>query len=246
MINKKGLAKIILLGIYLICTASLFAYQISPLSATFQSSGVEATKAYTLTNDSDSPIAIEVKAYKRFIDENGEEYMEEAPAFFSIQPNKMIIKPQSSQIVRVQYRGPRTVTKEMAFRVVAEQIAYSQGAKSEENTQMINFLFVYNTSAYVAPTKVLERVSATAVKTSSDGIAITLSNTGSVHQVLNNLSIKLVGDNGAEYTLTSEEIGNKSGINLLVDSAVNITIPTPDVLSNANSFNVVTDYSFNY
>ena len=82
------------------------AYQLSPLNVTYDPTGAESAKVYTIVNDSDSPIAIEVRAVKRSIDIDGNEYNEDVPQYFSIQPNKMIIRPDSTQLVRVQYRGP--------------------------------------------------------------------------------------------------------------------------------------------
>lgn len=234
-----------LLILLLFCLSSLSAYQLSPLSVTYQPTGTDSVKAYTITNDSDSPIAIEMKVYKRFIDEDGNEYTEEAPAYFSVQPSKMIIRPQTSQIVRVQYRGPRTVTKEMSFRIVSEQIAYSQGASVQQGSQTINFLFVYSTAAYVAPSRVVESVSATAVK--QDGnLKVTVANTGSVHQMMNSLAVTVKGNDGSEYSLSEAELEGKTGVNLLTDSSLVFTIPMPEVLASATSYTATASYDYSY
>ena len=141
----------ILLCLVVFCLSAAYSYQLSPLNATYDSSGPDSQKIYTIVNDSDSPIAIEISAVKRNIDINGEEYNEDASAYFSIQPSKMIIRPQSTQLVRVQYRGPSTLTEEQSFRIISEQIPYSVGAQVPDSGQMISFLFVYSTSAYVRP-----------------------------------------------------------------------------------------------
>ena len=241
---RKALKFITFVSLFLLMMSEVFAYQLSPLSVTFSPSGVESTKAYTITNDSDSAIAIEMKVYKRFVDADGNEYTEEAPQYFSIQPTKMIIKPQSTQIVRVQYRGPKTVTKEMSFRIVSEQIAYSQGATVTEGNQMINFLFVYGTAAYVKPTKVVESVTGSAVL--SDGkINLTLANTGSVHQVLNDLKITIFSGDKS-YELTEEELKGLSGINLLTDSKLVKTIECPEFMGGTSGYRVEVEYDYNY
>ena len=241
-----GKNRIAILFLLLLLAVNLYAYQLSPLSATFQPSGIDSAKTYTLTNDSDSPIAIEFTVKKRFLDLDGNEYLEDAPQYFSIQPSKMIIKPQSTQIVRVQYRGPKTVTKEMSFRIISEQIAYSKGASEKNGGQMINFLFVYSTAAYVAPTKIVERVNAK-VDISDGKLVVSLKNTGSVHQLLDSLSVTLHGDNGSTYSLTSNEIESINGINLLTDSSVNIVLDAiPEALSGASSFDVEISYDYSY
>ena len=153
--------KISVFLVLMFVTMAVFAYQLTPLSVTYDPRGAGSAKVYTITNDSDSPIAIQVKPFKRMVDADGNEFTESANAYFSIQPQKMIIKPQSTQLVRVQYRGPQTVTKEMSFRIQAEQIPYSLGASKEETGQTISFLFVYSTSAYVKPSRVVESVRTT-------------------------------------------------------------------------------------
>ncbi len=233
-------------ALLLFCAFSLMAYQLSPLNVTYDPTGAGSAKVYTIVNDSSSPVAIELKAMRRYIDINGEEYTEEAPQFFSIQPAKMIIMPDSTQLVRVQYRGPSTVTEEMAFRIISEQIPMPRGAQDENSGQMISFLFVYSTSAYVRPSRVVENVVATAEKTEDGKIEIILENTGSVHQMLNSLSIVLTGNNGTTYTLTESETESLSGKNLLVDSKLRTVIEIPEVLTGSDVFTASVSYDYEY
>lgn len=243
---KSILRKFICVSIFvLLSISSLYAYQLSPLSAVYSPSGAASSKIYTIVNDSDSPIAIEINAMKRMINLDGTESTEDGSAYFSIQPSKMIIKPQSTQLVRAQYRGPRTVTKEQSFRIVASQIPYSTGAQDQSAGQTINFLFVYSTAAYVEPTRIIERVAATAAM--EDGkLAISITNTGSVHQLLNSLSVTVKGDNGGSYTLTEDELGAMNGVNLLTDSTVRIEIDLPSELTGATAFTAEVAYDYTY
>lgn len=240
---KKGFVSVLVL---VLISISAFAYQLSPLSATYDPSGAGSARVYTITNDSDSPIAIEINAFSRNIDLDGNEYTEDASAYFQIQPRRMIIRPQSSQLVRVQYRGPQTVTREMAYRIISEQIPYSQGAREEGAGQMISFLFVYSTSAYVRPSRIVERVSASAFVNEEGKLEIRIENTGSVHQMLNNLSITVSGDNGGVYTLTEEDVGTIKGQNLLAGSTLRIVIDLPEALSGASSFTAEASYDYSY
>lgn len=235
----------LLLCLLLVASAS-FAYQLSPLSVTYDPKGAGSAKVYTITNDSDSPIAVQVTALKRGIDVDGNEVTSDAGAYFSIQPAKMIIKPQSSQLVRVQYRGPQTVTKEMSFRIVSEQIPYSLGASEASQGQMISFLFVYSTSAYVAPTKIVENVSSKVSLNDEGKLEVMIENTGSVHQMLNNLSVTVTGDNGASYTLSEDELGAVKGANLLTDSKLRIVMDVPEALVGAKTLDCDVRYDYKY
>ena len=225
---------------------ALFAYQFSPLNVTFEPSGGGSAKVYTIVNDSDSAIAIEVSAVKRSITIDGEEYNEDASQYFTIQPSKMIINPQSTQLVRVQYRGPRTVTEELSFRIISEQIPYSTGAKSEGEGQMISFLFVYSTSAYVQPGKIVEKVETTASINEDEKLEIVFTNKGSVHQLLNDLSVTIKGNNGSTCTLTDEDMGAIKGSNLLCGASLRIVMDVPSALSGAKSFTPEIKYNYSW
>ena len=190
---------ILLLLFLAVALSGVAAYQLSPLNVTYDPTGAGSAKVYTIVNDSDSPIAIEVRAEQRIIDIDGNEVNQDGSAFFQIQPNRMIIRPDSTQLVRVQYRGPRTVPQELSFRIISEQIAMPRGANAADSGQMISFLFVYSTSAYIAPSVIIESVTPSVSVNGEGKLEVVLENTGSVHQMLNGLSIVLTGDNGASY-----------------------------------------------
>ena len=212
---------------------------------TYDPIGSNSQKVYTIVNDSDSPIAVELKAVKRNMDIDGNESNDDASAYFLIQPSKMIIRPQSTQLVRVVYRGPKTVTKELNFRIISEQIPYSAGVSQPESGQMISFLFVYSTSAYVKPSRIVEKVSATAVENTDGKLEIIFENNGSVHQLFNNLSVTVNGDSGS-YLLTDEDMGNIKGNNLLTDSKLRIVMDMPEILNDSTSYDVDFSYDYSY
>lgn len=244
MRNKTLFALVFAIAIFL--APSAFAYQLSPLNVTYEPSGSNSQKVYTIVNDSDSPIALELKAVKRNIDLDGKEYLEDASQYFQIQPAKMIIKPQSTQLVRVQYRGPRAITKELSFRIISEQIPFSAGASQQESGQMISFLFVYSTSAYVKPSRIVEKVDASVVENADGELEITFENTGSVHQMLNDLTVVLKGSSGNQYALSNEEMGDILGANLLSSSKLRIVLPRPGVFGASEKLSVDFSYSYKY
>ena len=229
-----------------IAVAALAAYQLSPLNVTYDPTGAGSAKVYTIVNDSDAPIAIEVRAEQRIVDIDGNEANQDGSAYFSIQPNRMIIRPDSTQLVRVQYRGPSAVTRELSFRIISEQIPMPTGAQSAEGGQMISFLFVYSTSAYVRPSQIVERVEGSAFVNDEGMMEVVLANTGSVHQMLNSLAVTVSGDDGSYYTLTEEDLAPLSGQNLLTDSRLRTVIEEPESLQGASAYSVDLSYDFSY
>lgn len=219
-----------------IILSSAYAYQFSPLEQSFQPTGAESTKTYTIVNDSDDSIAISITALIRDQDAQGNEINSPADNYFSIVPNKLVVPPQSSWVVRVQYRGPRTVTNELSFRLKAEQIPYSQG-RSSTDKGMFNFLYIYTTSLYVLPTRVVENVAVRSVAPASmdDGskaLAITLTNLGTVHQLLISAVVEVKDSRGNSVVLQGPEaLVGIDGMNLLAKKTVTKSVPWPSGLS---------------
>ena len=219
---RRALASVLVL---LFISSALMAYQLSPLNVTYAPTGADSAKVYTITNDSDSPIAIEVTAEQRIIDLDGNEVNQDGSAYFSIQPSRMIIPADTTQLVRVQYRGPSTVTRELSFRIVAEQIPMPRGAQEAEFVESVS----------------------TSVSRNDEGkLEVILENTGSVHQMLNSLSITLHGDDGSTYVLDEDELAPVSGKNLLTNSRLRTVIGIPASLRGASVITADVDYDFSY
>jgi fimbrial chaperone protein len=227
---------ILALIVLIVSLSSKQANQISPLEQVFQPTGAESTKTYTIVNDSNDSIAISISALIRDQDNQGGELNTPADAYFSIVPNKLVVPPQSSWVVRVQYRGPKTVTNELSFRLKAEQIPYSQG-KSSTDKGMFNFLYIYTTSLYVQPSKVVENVAVRsgAPTTSEDGsptMAVTLINMGTVHQLLVSGILEIKDSRGNSVVLQgADALPSLDGMNLLAKKTVTKQIPWPEELS---------------
>ncbi len=232
--RKKRIFSILLFSVILLSSVS--AYQFSPLEQSFEPSGAESTKTYTIVNDSNDSIAISLSALIRDQDADGNELNKAADAYFSIVPNKLVVPPQSSWVVRVQYRGPRTVTNELSFRLKAEQIPYSQG-KNSTDKGMFNFLYIYTTSLYVAPSRVVENVGVRSVSQSSfdDGqpaLSVSLANLGTVHQLLVSAILEVRDSKGNTVLLQgSDALEGIDGMNILAKKSVTKKIPWPEGLS---------------
>ncbi|NCB01197.1 MAG: molecular chaperone [Spirochaetia bacterium] len=219
---------LLLVGVF----SPIFAFQFSPLEQEFAPTGAESTKTYTIVNDSADSIAVEVSALTRNLSTSGEELNESAAAYFSIVPSKVILKPQSSQIVRVQYRGPRTIPTELSFRLRAEQIPYTKG-RATENKSMFNFLYVYTTSLYITPNRISPKVEVTsAIPTkTSDGrevLTLTVANTGTIHQILKDVNVEVIHNQTRSSVIyEGEALGFVNGLNLLAGKTVSVQVAWP-------------------
>lgn len=111
---------------------------------------------------------------------------------------------------------------------------------------MISFLFVYSTSAYVQPGKIVEKVASSATINEDGKLEIRIDNKGSVHQLLNDLSITVKGNKGGTYTLTDEDMGAIKGSNLLCGASLRIVMDIPSSLSEATSFTPEVKYNYSW
>lgn len=229
---KRNMLLFVLL-IVAVCAVS--AFQFSPLEQTFKPTGEDSLKTYTIVNDSDDEIAVRLSVVVRDQDSEGNELRSDASAQFQISPSQVRIKPQSTMMIRVKYMGPSTVTVEKAYRLIAEQIPYSQG-KSDTSQSMFNFLYVYATSLYVAPSDEVKKVeiSSVAARTDSDGnkvMDVTIRNRGNVHQILIDSTLTVKGPEGDVVVLTgSDQLSGMDSINILARKTITKTIPWPEGL----------------
>lgn len=245
---KKKFLTLNIFMVMFVC-ANLFAFQFSPLTQEFDASGAGSAKTYTIVNDSDDPIAIQISALTRSQNsKNGDEINTPANNYFTIVHPKTIVQPQSSEIVRVLYKGPKTVNSELAFRIRAEQLPYSQG-RNTDNNSMFNFLYVYTTSAYVKPSSIVKNVlvrkvspsitvkqiedeEGNTVEQEVETMAVTISNLGTVHQSLTDITLIVSDSTGKTVKLQgNEQLSGLLATNILAKKTITKQIPWPSELS---------------
>ena len=102
--------------------SKLSAFSFSPMTVSISPSGAAAVMTYKVTNESDQQTAVSIKVTTRVIDSSGKETNEPADKLFLVFPARVVLKANSSQNVKVQYRGPANISSEQAYRVIAEQL----------------------------------------------------------------------------------------------------------------------------
>jgi fimbrial chaperone protein len=206
-----------------------------PMSVSISPSGAQSVASFRLTNDSTQQIAISIKAMTRSIDENGNEINEPADKDFTIFPTRVVVQPNSFQNIKVQYKGNTKLTKEMAYRIIAEQVpidfAQPQGSG-------VKVLFRYIAALYVAPPNVKEMVSVSKVEYGEQdgkkGFWVTLTNSGTRHALINDPVLKISGGASGSVTLTNDQVKAIQGQNLLPGNVRRFFIPHEDASPNTN------------
>ena len=244
---KKLILAAVLMALSVFC---VYAFQFSPMEQTFEASGANAQKTYTIVNDSDEDIAVKLSVMVRSQDEDGNEIRTKTSNEFKLSASSVVVKANSSYVIRVTYRGSSTVATEKSYRLIAEQVSYSKG-KDDESQSMFNFLYVYVTSLYVSPSKTVENVELQGIvaREDEDGnryLDVTISNKGNVHKILNGMILEVTDPSGNTVTLeTSDELLGLSGSNILAKKTITKSIPLPEGLEFSDSGEYTGTLSFN-
>lgn len=216
--------------------AVLFSF--SPISASFAPSGKGSSQAYTLTNTSpDQVLTVELYVMTRELGLNGEETnnRDKAEADFAIYPPQVILQPGETQVVRVNWLGDPKPPKELAYRLIAEQLPVDTDTKTTTNqnrTIAITTLIRYAGSVYIKPPNAQPEVTVASVahqknKAGADEMVLTLQNKGTAHLVLDNLIFTLTSATQPDKSITIEDWKGVAGENMLAGASRRFVLPWP-------------------
>lgn len=217
MITRYIQKRSILLALLFIAVAlaNVTAFSFSPMTVSISPSGSAAVMTYKVTNDSDQQTAVSIKVTTRVIDSSGTETNEPADKLFLVFPARVVLKPNSSQNIKVQYRGPANIGSEQAYRVFAEQLPVDF---TKSTSSGVSILLTYVAALYVTPKNAAPKLAvAKAVGSQKDGVPgleITVKNEGTRHALISNPAIK-IHNNGVDIELAGEAAAELDGKNIL-------------------------------
>lgn len=222
----------ILFTLYLISISvnGLAAFNFQPISMDFSDSGTKSGQSFHAVNDTEKKIALQVKIYKRTMDTEGKDVLEEAPGDFFIYPSQMILDPEQQQRIRVQYKGPKVLKNEIAYRIIVDQVPVKFSDKSSGGLQI---LFRYIGSIYIVPDRFNIEVTITDIKRNNDKLQITVVNTGNTHTILKNCSI-IIDSDTKKIRLNPDDIKDLNDTNILAGTKRIIELKWPPGLPFSN------------
>jgi len=222
-------------GLFMILGASVFAFTFMPMSISISPSGAQSIASFRLTNDAAQQIAISIKAMTRQIDENGNETNTPADSDFTIFPTRVVVQPNSFQNIKVQYKGSPKLAKEIAYRIIAEQVPIDF---SQPQSSGVKVLFRYIAALYVAPANIKDMLAVTKVEYAEQdgkkGFMVTLTNSGTRHALINDPVLKITGGPSGSITLSDDQMKALQGQNLLAGNVRHFFIPYDNASQNAN------------
>ena len=236
--------RLVMLLIAVLVTAQAWGLNLEPLSMRFTPSGRDSIRTFRVTNTQDESIAVRIQMTSRELQSNGEEFRRPADTEFMVFPNRLFLQPGQTQAVRVQWRGPASLEREQAYRIIVEQVAVEQDRPTDEATSggvSLAFMYRYVGAVYISPPNARPNIVLSSARTAgSNGsvveasvLALEFENTGSGHTVLREPAIVIRGETLAgesvRYELTAERLQTLAGTNFLAGARVVqlVSLPVP-------------------
>lgn len=199
------------------CAALAQGMTLTPIEMDFSPAGRGATQMFRLENNTNEPVAVELVMKSRTMSIQGNDVLDDAEDQFNIYPAQLVLQPGQLQSVRVQYTGTATPDKELAFRLIAEQLPIDLGQPAQEGGRM-RLLVKYIASVYVVPRNARALLSVTEARIVQEGsqqwLQVRVQNDGATRKILKNTKLIF----GA-LTLSGQALQGLEGENILARTA---------------------------
>ena len=227
-------SSLLLTALFLLASVpAALAFTLVPIKMEFEPAGRGANQAFRLENDSSNTVPVQLSMLTRQMDLDGKETNAPAEDDFLVYPPQVLLKPNQVQTVRVKWLGTPKPEKELAYRILAEQLPVNL-EKEKPGESRINVLVRYLGSVYIVPKGAKAEVvlESTAPQTDAAGkrrIELIFHNRGKAHSMLNDLRLKIQAG-GKTVELGPEALPNVAGENVLAGQKRRFLLPWPEGL----------------
>jgi fimbrial chaperone protein len=193
------------------------AMNVSPIQLEMMSAGTSSRGAIRVTNESPTPLPVEVSVRRLTQDENGNRtYSPGGEEEFLLLPPQALIPPGASQVFRVQWVGEPMLAESQSFMLFVSQVPVKPRPGS---TLAVQVVMSIGCMVNVAPPRGAPslRITGTGVSAGESGRrhpTLTVFNPTSTHAFLPHATIRLSAA-GWSKELASAELGSKLGIGLV-------------------------------
>jgi fimbrial chaperone protein len=226
----SGRFYLLLPALFFLAIPSTQAFKLTPITMEFGTAGRGANQAFRVENESSNTVAVQISMLSRQMGLDGSETNTPADDDFVVYPPQVLLKPRQVQTVRVKWVGNPKPEKELAYRILAEQLPINL-EKEKQSGAKINLLVRYLGSVYIVPKAVKADVVLESAVAQTDAagkrrIELIFHNQGTAHTILRDLRLKIqAGDKTIE--LEAEALPNMAGENLLAGQRRRFTQPWP-------------------
>lgn len=214
------------------------AYDVRPIVIQLTPEGAGSTQSVIISNSHDEPIAIEVRAYHRLQKPDGSEDREPEDDDIIITPPQLVIAPGASQAIRVRWVGDPNPPRELAFRLITEQLPINLVTqKRDDFTANVSVNYRYEAALYVTPPNARPeaRIDRAAPVTGEDGtqlLELDIVSEGTRRASLDKPTVVLTpAGGGSSIILEGEAVAGLNQLVTLAGSRRTVRIPWPPNVS---------------
>ena len=222
-------------AIFCLLAVPALAFRLTPIVMDFDPSGRGAVRNFELFNEAAEDVPVELSLVVREMNLDGEETLRTVSDDFVVFPAQAILKPGQTQVVQVRWIGDATPARELAFRIVAEQLPVDLDRVREPGA-LIRMLVRYEGSIYVVPKDAKPAIALESAKRAVDPsgvpkLELVMTNDGSSHGIIKEPSLTLTGAAGSSVTLAGDALASMHNTNVLAKAKRRYVLPWPAGLS---------------
>ncbi|MFT4553296.1 MAG: fimbrial chaperone protein [Chlamydiales bacterium] len=215
-----------------------YAFQFEPITVDFTPTGENATRSFLVSNEGKKSIAIQITVMTRDVDLDGNENREEVEDFI-VYPSQLILLPDDEETIRVSWAGSPTPSKELAYRIIGEQlpIFVEEDAPTDKSTGKFNIAMRYVGAIYVVPDGVeadvvIDSASLLQEDGGAEALEIVFHNKGTAHKLLKGITLEVsskgLDGKGESIQLTAEDIPDMPLTDLLAGFKRRFVVDWPE------------------
>lgn len=168
---------------------------------------------FQIHNNTDKTIPVSIKAVQRIQSLDGKEELPQTQDI-KIFPPQLIVPKGAKRSIRVDWVSDKEISAEQSYRIIAEQVPLDVDKKSEGIKGGIKMLMRFMSALYVDPGKTKSDLKVSKLESSEGKLKVYLENSGSKHQYLKNVKIK-ISDGKKTIKLKKKELEKLEGHNVL-------------------------------
>lgn len=212
------------------------AYDLQPIVIQLAPSGAGSSGTVVITNSHDEPIAIEVRAYRRSQNPDGTDERTPENENIIITPPQMVVAPGASQAVRLRWIGDSNPERELAFRIVTEQLPIALGPRQTgEAMANLSLAYRYEAALYVVspgatPAARITRAAPIEAEDGTRWIELDIASEGTRRAILDQPSLVIAPQSGEPTILDGDVVASLVGLNILSGGYRTVRLPWPAAL----------------
>jgi fimbrial chaperone protein len=207
-------------------SVTAMAFDLSPMEMEYSPGDGQNSKTFTVENNASTPVAAQLRVYRRSSDANGVE-QRTATDDFMVFPSQVMLGANEKRAIRVTFKGPSVTSEEKAYRLVAEQLPLSTDPVVPAGPKVqLKYLLKFVASIYVTPKKGNANVVVESVVPQGEKLQVTLANLGTKHKTLKGAHFLLKGQ-GRSTELEGESMKMLDQKNLLPGARTTIVVNRP-------------------